>query len=491
MKLSTQILLAFSLVLALSVIDSVSNYLLSLKVKQNSDYIKNSQAIIRNSGRLQKSMIEMESSFNGYLATKDTNFLENYYSELATIPEVYGNQKQLVNENERQPVILDSILLLHNQWLKYSQALIKEEKFILPGEKKDSPYNKTAEAKLTTQYNRKLNEKISNLVNEFNRIEYTQRALHNENLGKSISHTHTNSIIFLSLTIVIGIASTAYIVSLISKRIKTMVTLAESISQGNFTTINDQSKDELTRLSNSLNIMSDKLKTNISELEKRNTELDKFAYEVSHDLKAPLRGIHNAIKWIEEDLQNELSPELRRYLDIIPERTKRMENLINGLLQYAKIGKATKLEPVDVKGLVNEIVSSIVPRDFSVQVLDLPIITTERLKLEQVFSNLISNAVKYTPQENGKIIISCSDLPGHYQFTVKDNGPGIEAEYHEKIFGIFQTLREKGESESTGIGLAIVKKILDDLHCTIRIDSVPGKGAAFIFTWPKKANEIV
>jgi signal transduction histidine kinase len=264
-----------------------------------------------------------------------------------------------------------------------------------------------------------------------------------------------------------------------------MVRLAENISTGQFTVVNDTKNDELTGLSRSLNIMSGKLSKNIRELEHRNAELNKFAYVVSHDLKAPVRGIHNVIKWIEEDLDGELSPELRKYLMIIPQRTQRMEALINGLLDYARISHKTPAEKVDVNVLVHEIADSIVPRSFRLEIDNLPEIYTERLKLEQVFANLISNAVKYTQHDEGHIRITCKETARYYEFSVKDNGIGIDSEYHEKIFEIFQTLREKNEKESTGVGLAIVKKIMDERQETIVVNSKSGEGAEFIFTWKK------
>jgi light-regulated signal transduction histidine kinase (bacteriophytochrome) len=249
--------------------------------------------------------------------------------------------------------------------------------------------------------------------------------------------------------------------------------------------VKDVRNDELTRLSLALNSMSGQLSKTISELEKRNIELDKFAYVVSHDLKAPVRGIHNVVKWIEEDMGNELSPQMKQYLGIISQRTKRMEDLINGLLDYAKTREKGKPEETDVTALVTEIVEEIVPRTFHVDMIGLPVMFAERLKLEQVFTNLISNAVKYTQQEKGHIIVNAKELPNGYEFSVKDNGIGIDPEYHEKIFEIFQTLREKNEKESTGIGLAIIKKIIEDQHCTIRVNSTPGAGSEFIFTWPR------
>ncbi len=484
MKLSTRILIVISVVLMLSVIDSISNYLLSLKVEQNIEFLNKSQDIIRNSAKLHRSILEMQSSFRGYLLTSDPNFLENYNSGLKNVPVLYAELNVLVMGNDKQLEILDSISSLHSQWINYASMLINANSKAASSEINRQTYDQLFEGRLKKQVGKKLNDNITALFLDFDRSEYKLRSLHSSNLITSINRTHTFSLIFFALTIIIGISSTIYIVRIFAKRINTMVHLAESISKGNFTKITDTRNDEMTRLSSSLNLMSANLDKNIQELIKRNAELDKFAYVVSHDLKAPIRGIHNVIKWIEEDLGSELSPEMVKFLNIIPQRTKRMEDLINGLLNYARLREKTALEKIDVGILVNEIVEEYVPRNIKVVTNDLPVIETERLKLEQVFSNLIGNSVKYIEHEFGTIEISCVAFGNYYQFAVKDNGIGIDPEYHEKVFEMFQTLREKGEMESTGIGLAIVKKIIDEQHGTIRINSTLGKGAEFIFTWP-------
>lgn len=480
MKLSTQILLAFTTIILLSLADSYTNYLLTRKVERNTNIVANSESIIRKSNKTHRAIIDMQSSFRGYLLTDDTTFLDAYYKSKKNVPIFLNELKQLTRNKQEQAVLLDSILLIHNHWVNYSGQLIESKS-------DPSKYEILFETRMKKQVGKKLNDSITKKFVRFDRIEYTSREYHRSRLLNSISNTHTISLIFLTLTFIVGIASTIYIVMLISSRIAKMVKVAEKISLGDFTIVKDNSNDELTGLSTSLNVMSVKLSKNIRELENRNAELSKFAYVVSHDLKAPIRGIHNVVKWIEEDLHNELSPQMVRYLMIIPERTKRMEALINGLLDYAKISHATQPEDVDVNALVHNIADTLVPRDFELHIDNLPEIYTERLKLEQVFANLISNAVKYTPHEYGKIGINCIEKDNHYQFSVKDNGIGIDTNYHKKIFEIFQTLREKDEKESTGIGLAIVKKILDDRQESIQLISEAGKGSEFIFTW-KKSN---
>lgn len=482
MRLSTRILLGFLLVLVLSIIDTASNYVLSLKVEQNSKFLSKSQEIIRNSDNLNRTMITMQSSFRGYLLTGDSSFLEGYNHGLNTTPFLVVTQRKLVSGNKEQENLLDSIELLHAKWVNYAEGLIISRKqFASASEEYQTLFN----SQLKKQVGKKFNDAIAKQFLDFDRIEYSLRNVHSNNLKQSVKNTHIFSLTFFALTIIIGVATTYYIVSLISKRIRKMVSLADNISKGNFITVEDNSKDELTALSASLNTMSVSLKKNISELESRNAELDKFAYVVSHDLKAPIRGIYNVLQWIDEDLSKELSPEMTEYINIISGRAKRMENLVNGLLDYARIREKNAAEYIDVNKLVQEIVRDVVPRNFKVELQNLPVIFGERIKIEQVFTNLISNAVKYTLAEEGKIIISCITYTGNYEFSVKDNGIGIDSEFHERIFEMFQTLREKGEKESTGIGLAIIKKIIEEQKGHIKVHSHPGDGATFVFTWPR------
>ena len=477
MKLSNQILLAFTLVILLSIADSYVNYMLSKKVTLNSQFLARSEEIIRNSNKTHKSIIEMQSAFRGYLLTNDETFLESYYKGLKRVPVLLKEERRLIGSHNNQLVLLESISVLHNNWLAYSEKLIKSQR-----EVPDS-YKNLFENSLKKHVGKKINDSISTIFSKFDKIEYKRRKHHNDMLLSSLKNARTFSLIFFAMTIVVGVLSTIFIMFITKKRIVAMVTLAENISKGNFTILEDTRNDELTALATSLNIMSGKLDKNIHELKNRNAELNKFAYVVSHDLKAPIRGIHNVVSWIEEDLNNELSPELKRYLKIIPQKTKRMEALINGLLAYARLNVNVPLEKIDTNAMVHEIASTIVPRNFKLEIGNLPDLFAQRIKLEQVFTNLISNAVKYTPHENGLIQIHCETFSDFYQFSVKDNGIGIGEEYHQKIFEIFQTLREQNEEESTGVGLAIVKKIIDDRQEHIIVKSELGKGAEFIFSW--------
>jgi PAS domain S-box-containing protein len=252
-------------------------------------------------------------------------------------------------------------------------------------------------------------------------------------------------------------------------------------------TANKQAEVALRSRAEELAQMTDVLEQTTTNLEKRNSELDQFAYIVSHDLKAPLRAVANLCQWIEEDIDPHLTIDTRHQLDLMRNRVQRMEALINGLLQYSRIGRLqTELEIVDVAELLIQIIDYLgLPSNTVIIMPGMPKLRTERLLLEQVFTNLINNAIKHNKGNDTQVMISVKEQPKFYEFAVTDNGKGIAPELHDKIFVIFQTLENSGNLENTGIGLAIVKKIVEDRGGTITLKSQLERGATFRFTWLK------
>lgn len=225
------------------------------------------------------------------------------------------------------------------------------------------------------------------------------------------------------------------------------------------------------------------------ELERSNTELDRFAYVASHDLKAPLRGIDNLAQWIEEDIGETLPEASRKHLSQLKTRVHRMNSLLDDLLHYSRAGRVTgELEFVDTRALVEGIVELLAPPEgFRIRISDqLPSITTYRIPLEQCLRNLINNAIKHHDRPDGTITIRGEFHGGETVFVVEDDGPGIEPEFHERIFEMFQTLNPRDEREGSGMGLAIVKKIVDFHGGRIGVESAPGSGARIRFTWPAR-----
>jgi PAS domain S-box-containing protein len=260
-------------------------------------------------------------------------------------------------------------------------------------------------------------------------------------------------------------------------------------------TFQKQTEKSLKERTRELEWLNQELVKITSLLKKRNQELDRFAYVTSHDLKAPLRAIANLAVWLKEDLEGQIPEENQQQLELMQSRVERMDGLIQGLLEYSRIGRrSSPTKAVNIKDLVNETIDFLSPPpEFEIIVEDtLPTIEVETLPIQQVFSNLISNAIKYHHQKQGKIVISAEDKGDCYEFAVADDGPGIEPQYHERIFTIFQTLQPRDTIESTGIGLSIVKKIVEDRGGTVRVESQLNQGATFYFTWPtSRVNKIL
>jgi PAS domain S-box-containing protein len=226
----------------------------------------------------------------------------------------------------------------------------------------------------------------------------------------------------------------------------------------------------------------------LTQLEKTNQELKDFAHIVSHDLKAPLRGIKTLAEWIAKDHGDKLGEEGRDQVHLLIGRVERMHNLIDGILRYSRAGEAEEEKAaVRLGELIPEIVDTIAPPEHITVTIDgpLPTIRAEIARVTQVFQNLISNAVKYMDKPQGRIRIGCVEEEGFWRFSVSDNGPGIEEKYFEKIFKLFQTLSPRDEYESTGVGLAIVKKIVEKYGGRIWVESQLREGSTFLFTWPK------
>jgi signal transduction histidine kinase len=323
-----------------------------------------------------------------------------------------------------------------------------------------------------------------------------------EPMRAGIAELRTTTLWFCIVFFTVGCVLSVLISSKISNNIRKLDSAVQSISNGiENTRVRVTTTDEIGKLAQAFNSMLDKLeqsRKNIigysEQLKKQNEELNQFTYVVSHDLKAPLRAIFKLSEWIEEDMADAMAPEVKQNMKVLRGRVFRLEGLINGLLEYSKIGR---INIASEKTNVNELLKDTVdllnpPSRFAVNIQKgMPVFKTKKILLRQVFHNLISNAIKYNDKADGVININFAERSSFYQFSVEDNGVGISPAYHEKVFVIFQTLQARDKVEGTGIGLSIIKKIIDDMGGSIRLESEEGKGARFIFTWPKEeAKEI-
>ena len=229
----------------------------------------------------------------------------------------------------------------------------------------------------------------------------------------------------------------------------------------------------------------------IKELEKTNVELDQFAYVASHDLRAPLRGISNLAQWIEEDLGKPLPKKVSEQLLLLRGRASRMDKLINGLLELARVGRARQQsERVDVTELLHETIDLASPSTQARVLIigAMPTLVAERVALQQVLLNLITNALQHAARKDVVVRISAVERTDEVEIVVADNGVGIAPEHHERVWQMFQTLNSRDTLETTGIGLAIVKKQVEAAGGRAWIDPAVREGATFRFTWPKRSR---
>ncbi len=227
----------------------------------------------------------------------------------------------------------------------------------------------------------------------------------------------------------------------------------------------------------------------LARLEKQNEQLNEYAQIVSHDLKSPLRSIHSLISWIKEDNIGEFSPQSVEYLKMIESKVEKMDHLIQGILTYSKMDTLDlSSEKIDVNDVVKNIINIIhIPDNIQVNIKNLlPTIIADKYRIQQLFQNLIGNAVTYIDKINGLVEVDFTEEEEHFIFSIKDNGPGIALENQEKIFKVFQSFTKN--EKSTGIGLSIVKRIVDNYKGEIWIESKLTLGTTFFVKLPKKYN---
>ncbi|MDB5234007.1 MAG: hypothetical protein JWR44_1000 [Hymenobacter sp.] len=495
--LTTKLFAGFVLLLALFGLVLLFYYQLAGQVLQNSRKVEASQRISNRASTLLRNIVDMETGFRGYLLIGNERTLGPYYDGERQLIGRFSELRNLVIDAPDQMKLVDETQRLFQQWSGYSHLLVAEKREARRRNLHQAGLEGLAHRGLTeTLTGKQIMDNIRERLAVFEQTEATTRQQLRQRLDASIVRAEWLSAGLAIAALILGLLWAIYIVRVFARRLRSMLDLARRMAGGDYSSqIVDNEQDEVSELTAALNMMARTVGANISQLESRNQELDQFAYVVSHDLKAPLRGIESASRWIEEDMgKDQLPPHIREFLGLMRQRVHRMEKLITGILDLARVGRVAQAdETVFVRTLLREIIDTLnPPPGFKVELpFFLPTLTTNAVQLQQVFTNLISNALKYHDHPaTGTVHIGCDDAGEFYLFSVADDGPGIDPEYHDRIFVIFQTLTERDTLESTGVGLAIVKKIVERQGGRIGVKSAEGQGAKFIFTWPKQPPKI-
>ena len=240
--------------------------------------------------------------------------------------------------------------------------------------------------------------------------------------------------------------------------------------------------------------LEQRVRERTTALEQSNQTLKDFAHIVSHDLKAPLRGIRRVSDWILEDYGGAVDEKGQELFALLTDRVRRMDRLIDGILRYSRAGHLVGYEEhIDLHELIRQLLEVLEPpADLRIDIEGtLPVLQGDKVLLGQIFQNLLSNGIKFMDKSEGRITLSCRERGAYWEFAVADNGPGIEKRHYERIFQIFQCVDPQNSTESSGVGLAIVKKLVDSCGGTVWLTSTPGEGSVFYFTLPKQEQQTV
>lgn len=453
--------------------------------------IKQTELIQRELRNLGEAALNAETGQRGFLITHETPYLEPYYAGLSTATQSFQRLRALplsaanrvrVNSAEkvfekRTAILKETVALGHAGHFEAAISRLREGQGKLLMDEFGRIRNEAAAYERQT-----LDNKRERVLREFNYVLW----------GGAAS---------VALAIALLSLATIHTTRRLGPPIAALLDGIHAMSLGQLDhRVNVMAPDEIGRIADAFNDMAAKAlaarqtqQAIQAELERSNADLDGFAYVASHDLKAPLRGIKNLAQWIDEDIGSNASAETKENLHLLNRRVDRLDKLLESLLAYSRVGRKIGItEKIDTQQLIDEISEYLAPpAGFVIRCIGkMPLVFSPKAPLEQVFRNLINNAIKHHDHASGEVLISAEDLGEYLRFSVADDGPGIAAEFHERIFQMFQTLRPRDEREGSGMGLAIVKKTVENFggRITVRSESQE-RGTEFLFTWPKLFGE--
>jgi signal transduction histidine kinase len=448
--------------------------------RQDADHwVEQTEQTLRHLSEFSEMILQGESTLRGYFLTEDKSFLDSYRLVRDSYRDKYDDLVTLMSQNPGHKCDLAGLSDLADKKISLgAEALARAQASDMGGAIALVRIGQMRE--IMTEFQAKRRE----CANEGFQLLSERRAkaeIEARNVAMTVALGG-----LISITVLISVAWRA--INQIETPLDSLMRGIKLFGQGDLTArVEVSSRDELGQVANSFNVMAEQLQENRAELERSNRELDQFAYVASHDLKAPLRGIRSLAEWISEDVKGSAGGDTMENLALLQNRVERLDLLLDSLLQYSRVGRSgDKPEMVDTCHLVGDIAGYLAPKQgFTIYCADgMPALFTYKAPLELVFRNLISNALKHHDRPEGRVTVSGVWRGKLAEFRVRDDGPGIPPEFHDKVFQMFQTLKPRDQVEGSGMGLAIVKKTVESQGGTVRIESEPGeRGTTFVFTW--------
>lgn len=457
------------------------------RVSESTEYSHQTELIVNELHDLGEDLLNTETGQRGYLLTRDDKYLEPYLMGKEDAQQRINRLRTLIVEPDIRVDLERMVIVATAKLEELEQTII----LIKKGQRE------AAMSIVLAGSGKRFMDEFRQMCNSISNLEQQHLAERRNNLLIEFRYLLLLVLIGGTLAIMMLLLFTRQTVKRLDKPISSLLHGIYTMSRDQFDVqIPILSNDEIGRISLAFNEMTEHiqsgrrvLEATMKELKRSNMELDTFAYVASHDLKAPLRGIRSLTQWIEIDVEKTAGEETMGNLRLLKNRVDRLDNLLDSLLTYSRIGRKTSLvEQVNLGQLVAEIDGYLAPAPGFVIACqgDMPTISTPKAPLEQVLRNLVSNAIKHHDLGSGNVIVSAKDMGEMVEFRVEDDGPGIPMEFHERIFQMFQTLKPRDQVEGSGMGLAIVKKTIESFGGNIRVESLPsGRGVAFVFSWPK------
>jgi len=465
LNINYRLYIGVALAFLVSAVIGITSWLSFKRQDQMSGSVRHSYKVMNTAGNIQKLMIDMETGRRGFRVTNEKRFLQPYYEGKKRIGPSVTELQKLVADNtiqENKAKILEqniNNLLLF--WESKGDDAGKYTREVITG--------------ITDDEKRQMDE-IRGNVNELLQAENTLLAEREKENNASMNFTSWTSV----LGIIFIQAIIAILIILVVKEFK-----RNSIAKGKL----KLSNEDLATQKAELQASGKELQNALNKVEEINKQLEKFVYTVAHDIKSPLAGISGVLSLLDKNDIVVANPELSEYLNLSSSAALYLCKMVNSLLEYSRISfHQQKKELVNTRELVEQIaVLMFPPKNIHIQIAEImPVFETKKIKIEQVFQNLISNAIKYNDKEEGYIEIGYEEKKDHYEFFVKDNGQGISEEDRHKVFQLFNTGKNKSAREpSTGFGLNIVKLIVEEQGGKVWVNSYPEDGSVFFFEWKK------
>jgi signal transduction histidine kinase len=500
MKLSQKIILSYVVILALIIVLEVINKVFSGYIREDSEKLSRSEEVLRQSGSMQKIVETMESEVRGYFLLGDSATVTAFYVASSRFDDIYktGNSKPMSDSGQAK--LYHEIGFMVKSWqdTMITPVILAKKDYMRLGTKATSEaYAALFDKVIAAQTGHKIMLGIMQKFSVFDENELTILAANKRDLRLSLFRNDRTSMIMALFILMVGIAVTIAATRNITWRMNTMIDMAEKISLGQFNKkIDDEGTDEMSRLAEALNRMNTSLRDNFVKLQRSNLnlvstnrDLEQFMYSASHDLKEPVRMVSIYTQLLASRHADQLSESAKEYIDIAVEGSQRIIKLLDSLLGYLNISQfETNFEKVDIKELIDAVTLSlsgkIAENKVVVKVGLMPIVDANREQMKLLFYHLIDNAIHFKSQKKPVIEINVKWEKNSWVFSVSDNGIGIDKQYYEKIFVIFQRLAERTESSGSGVGLTICKKIVELHHGTIWVEANEGKGSVFSFSIP-------